>query len=98
MPSTSTLRKADAPRLPCPAHALGHGLDGGALVASEVHAEPASETGEAWPPETYQADRAFHAMLARLTAGIFVPLTSPALRASRKPRSPSATGAFRAWA
>jgi polyhydroxyalkanoate synthase subunit PhaC len=53
MPSTSTLPKADAPRLPCPAHALGHGLDRGALVAREVQAEPASETGQARPPETY---------------------------------------------
>jgi hypothetical protein len=53
MPSTSTLPKADAPRLPCPAHALGHGPDRGALVASEVPAEPVSETGQAPPPETY---------------------------------------------
>jgi polyhydroxyalkanoate synthase len=70
MPSTSILPKADAPRLPCPAHAPGDRIDRGAAVPGALHAKPASEVMPAPRPETYQADRAFHAMLARLTGGI----------------------------
>ena len=66
MSSTSTVPKAEAPRLPCPAHAPGFAESRGAVVAAEP-AEPASATQQ---PETYQADRALHALAARLTSGI----------------------------
>ncbi len=65
----TTLPKADAPRLPCPAHALGHGEDR-AVVPAEPRAVQASETHQGQPREAYEADRAFHALLARLTGGI----------------------------
>src|SRR6202165_5789481 len=68
--SISILPKAEAPRLPCPAHAQGYGEERRAVVLSEPRAEAASETHGGQLPETYQADRAFHAMLARLTGGI----------------------------
>jgi len=68
MPSTSTLPQAEAPRLPCPAHAPGYAESRGAVVVAEpAHTEPASKTRQ---PETYQADRALHALAARLTSGI----------------------------
>jgi polyhydroxyalkanoate synthase len=67
---TSTLPRAKAPRLPCPAHAVGYGESSRAVVAAEPHAGQGSETREVPQPETDQADRAFHAMLARLTGGI----------------------------
>ena len=70
MQSTSTLPKADAPRLPCPAHAPGYGEDRRAVVPVEPRAEPASEAHKRQPPETFEGDRAVHALLARLTAGI----------------------------
>src|SRR6202790_4736649 len=68
--SISILPKAEAPRLPCPAHAQGYGEERRAVVPSEPRAEAASETHGGQLPEAYQADRAFHAMLARLTGGI----------------------------
>src|SRR6202049_4639340 len=70
--SISSLPKAEAPGLPCPAHAQGYGEERRAVVPSEprVLAEAASETHGGQLPETYQADRALHAMLARLTGGI----------------------------
>src|ERR1700675_1662755 len=68
--SISILPKAEAPRLPCPAHAQGYGEERRAVVLSEPRAQAASETRGGQLPETYQADRAFHAMLARLTGGI----------------------------
>src|ERR1700682_5129641 len=68
--SISILPKAEAPRLPCPAHAQGYGEERRAVVLSEPRAEAASEIHGGQLPETYQADRAFHAMLARLTGGI----------------------------
>src|ERR1700682_3295194 len=70
--SISSLPKAEAPRLPCPAHAQGYGEERRAVVPSEprVLAEAASETHGGQLPETYQADRAFHGMLGRLTGGI----------------------------
>jgi polyhydroxyalkanoate synthase subunit PhaC len=68
--SISSLPKAEAPRLPCPAHAQGYGEQRRAVVLSEPRAQAASETRGGQLPETYQADRAFHAMLARLTGGI----------------------------
>jgi polyhydroxyalkanoate synthase len=63
----STLSKTEAPRLPCPAHAPGYGEDRRAVVSAEPHPEPAPQ---AQRPETYQADRALHALAARFTGGI----------------------------
>src|SRR6202165_980707 len=68
--SISILPKAEAPRLPCPAHAQGYGEERRAVVLSEPRAKLAPEARPGRQPETYQADRAFHAMLARLTGGI----------------------------
>ena len=68
MQSISTLPKAEAPRLPCPAHAVGHSASP-AVVADAPQDVPASETPQG-RPETFEGDRAFHAMLARLTGGI----------------------------
>ena len=66
MVSTSTLSKDEIPRLPCPAHAPGYGEAHQGVVPAEpapaVHPDP--------QPEAYQADRALHAMAARLTGGI----------------------------
>ena len=62
----SAVPKPDLPRLPCPAHAPGYGEDH--VVAGAPRAEPVSETHQ--PPKAYEADRAFHAMMARLTGGI----------------------------
>jgi polyhydroxyalkanoate synthase len=70
MPSISTLPEAEVPRLPCPAHAPGYGDGRSALAAGAPRPEFAPETHQRQPPETYQADRAFHAMVARLTGGI----------------------------
>jgi polyhydroxyalkanoate synthase len=67
MSSISTLPKAEAPRLPCPAHAPGYAESHGAVVAAGPPAEPVSKTQQ---PETYQADRALHALAARLTGGV----------------------------
>jgi polyhydroxyalkanoate synthase subunit PhaC len=64
--STSTVPRAEAPRLPCPAHAPGYGEKSRAVAPCA----PAPGTGEVPQPETDAADRAFHAMLARLTGGI----------------------------
>jgi polyhydroxyalkanoate synthase len=41
-----------------------------AVVSAEPRAVPASETQQKSPPEDHEADRTFHAMLARLTGGI----------------------------
>jgi polyhydroxyalkanoate synthase subunit PhaC len=67
----STLPKAEVKRLPCRAHAAGYG-EGcrRASISGQLGAVPAPETGEVRQHETYQADRAFHASLARLTGGI----------------------------
>jgi polyhydroxyalkanoate synthase len=65
----STSPGAGVPRLPCPAHAPGEGEDRRSVVRGEPRAAQSSETREK-PPETYQADRALHALLARLTGGI----------------------------
>ena len=69
MQSKTTMPRAEAPRLPCPAHALD-GKDRRAVALDAPRAGPASETPEGPQPEAYEADRAFHAMLARLTGGI----------------------------
>ncbi len=68
MPSTSPVPKADVPRLPCPAHAPGYGDNHGA--AAEPRPEPASKAQPVQQPETFQADRALHAMFSRVTSGI----------------------------
>jgi polyhydroxyalkanoate synthase len=65
--STSTLSKDDIPRLPCPAHAPGYGQEHEEHHAV-VPAKPATHPER--QPEAYQADRALHAMAARLTGGI----------------------------
>ena len=65
MASTSTLSKDETPRLPCPAHAPGYGEAHQAVVP-----EPAPAVHPDSQPEAYQADRALHAMAARLTGGI----------------------------
>ena len=66
----STLPKAEAPRLPCPAHAPGYGEDRRAVVAGEARPDRGSDAHQGQPLEAYRADRALHAMLARLTGGI----------------------------
>lgn len=67
---TSTAPRAEAPRLPCPAHAPDDGETSLAVVPSGHGAVQASGTSEAPQPETDAVDRALHAMLARLTGGI----------------------------
>ncbi len=66
MQPISTLPKAEAPRLPCPAHAPGY-VDARAVVPVEPQPLPTPAERQ---PEAYEADRAFHAMLARLSGGI----------------------------
>ena len=66
----STLPKAEAPRLPCPAHAPGYGEDRRAVVPGEARPDRGSDAHQGQPLEAYRADRALHAMLARLTGGI----------------------------
>jgi polyhydroxyalkanoate synthase len=68
--STSTVPRTKAPRLPCPAHAPGYGETSLAAVPSGPGAVQASGTSEVSQPETDAADRALHAVLARLTGGI----------------------------
>jgi polyhydroxyalkanoate synthase subunit PhaC len=70
MQSISTLPKAEAPRLLCPAHAPGYGEDRRAAVPAEPRAEPPPEAHKRQQPETFEADRALHALAARLTGGI----------------------------
>jgi polyhydroxyalkanoate synthase len=67
---TSSLPKAGVPRLPCPAHAVGYGEASPAVLPSKTRSEPKSEPHQDQPREALEADRAFHAMLARLTGGI----------------------------
>jgi polyhydroxyalkanoate synthase len=68
--SSSKRSKTTMPMLPCPAHATVDGQGHRALVATEAHAEPRSETHQDLSPEANEIDRAFHAMLARFTGGI----------------------------
>ena len=70
MQSITTLPTAEAPRLPCPAHAPGYSADRSAIVPAELRVAQASENNGGHEPETYPGDRAFHAMLARLTGGV----------------------------
>jgi polyhydroxyalkanoate synthase len=66
----STFPTTEGQRLPCPAHAVGYGEDRHAVVSAECHAAQAPGSHREQQPEAYPADRAFHAMLARLTGGI----------------------------
>src|SRR6266566_4324832 len=66
----STLPKAEAPSLPCPAHTPGYGEDRRAVVPGEARPDRGSDAHQGQPLEAYRADRALHAMLARLTGGI----------------------------
>jgi polyhydroxyalkanoate synthase len=66
----ATLSKADAQTLPCRIHALSHSDDDSAVSPPEPAGGHALETLQDKRTETYQVDRAFHAMLARLTGGI----------------------------
>jgi len=70
MQSRSISPKVEGPGLPCPAHAAGNGEEQRSVVASGPPAAPALVPQQRALPEAYQADRAFHAMLARLTGGI----------------------------
>ena len=71
MQPISTLPKAEAPRLPCPAHAPGYGEDRRAVVPSEARRRARTpKPPRASSRRRIEADRAFHAMLARLTGGI----------------------------
>jgi polyhydroxyalkanoate synthase len=65
----SGLPGAGASRLPCRAHAPGYSKDLSSLPG-RAPAQPAANTRGDQQPEPYQADRAFHAMLARFTSGI----------------------------
>jgi polyhydroxyalkanoate synthase subunit PhaC len=69
MQAISGLTGAEVPRLPCRAYAPGYSKDlsslpdkPGAQLVAIAHLDQ--------QPEPYQADRAFHAMLARFTGGI----------------------------
>src|SRR5450432_77071 len=64
-----TAPRADGARLPCRAHAPGYGEAHGSLPGEPSIQQEAATPGDQ-QPEPYQADRAFHAMLARLTGGI----------------------------
>jgi polyhydroxyalkanoate synthase len=65
----STASRADAARLPCRADALGYVKEHDSLPA-ELGIQQVVATSEDAHPESYPADRTFHAMLARLTGGI----------------------------
>ena len=70
MQPISTLPKAEVPRSRRRAAAPGYREDNRTVVPGEPAAGQASEIHPGQQPEAYQADRAFHAMLARLTGGI----------------------------
>jgi polyhydroxyalkanoate synthase len=61
--------RADVARLPCCAHTAGYGKEHASLPAETGIRHEVVTSGDA-EPEPYSADRAFHAMLARLTGGI----------------------------
>jgi polyhydroxyalkanoate synthase len=69
MQPISTAPRADRARLPCRAHAPGYGEAHGSLPVEPSIQQEAATSGDQ-QPEPYPADRAFHAMLARLTGGI----------------------------
>jgi polyhydroxyalkanoate synthase len=64
-----TVSRANVARLPCRAHAPGYGKEHDSLP-DEPSIQREAETPGDQQLERYQADRAFHAMLARLTGGI----------------------------
>ena len=68
VPAISSLPEAVA-ILPCRAHEPGFGEDR-VNVPNERRSRPAPVTSEVRPREAYRFDREFHAVLARLTAGI----------------------------
>lgn len=63
--STPPLRKTDLPGVPGTTNAPGYGETRAAVPVVQ-----ASNADQGQQPETYQADRAFNALLARLTGGI----------------------------
>lgn len=63
----TTLPKAEGQRLPCRVHAAGNGENRRTVVSAE---RPAAQASDTHPSEAYQADRALHALFARLTGGI----------------------------
>jgi len=65
----SSLPKARVVRLPCRAHVPGFGEDR-VGVPNERRPQSALVTSGGQPPEAYEFDREFHAMLARLAGGI----------------------------
>jgi polyhydroxyalkanoate synthase subunit PhaC len=65
----SKASRADAARLPCRAHISGCDKDHDSLPAEPAIQQVAAPSEDA-QPEPYPVDRAFHAMLARLTGGI----------------------------
>jgi poly[(R)-3-hydroxyalkanoate] polymerase subunit PhaC len=69
MKSRSTKPKAAVPVLPCPAHAPDFRKDSQAVVMGEPGSSSGSETRDE-QAELFEADRAIHAMAARLTGGI----------------------------
>jgi poly[(R)-3-hydroxyalkanoate] polymerase subunit PhaC len=67
---TSTLPKAEAPLLPPPAYAVVLVSGQPTPIVAQPSAEPTSEPDHHPPSEDHEVDRAFHAMMARLTGGI----------------------------
>ena len=67
MQPKSTLPTAEVTVLPLRARAADQGGDRQSVVPIEQPAAPVTQGADG---ETYQADRALHAMLARLTGGI----------------------------
>src|SRR6266581_9193466 len=70
MQPISTMPKADVTILPRPTRAVDEQEDRRAALADELRSEPSVRVRQQQEPESYQADRALHAMLARLTGGI----------------------------
>jgi polyhydroxyalkanoate synthase len=61
--------RTEGARLPCRAHAPGYGKEQGSLPSAPSVPQE-TETPQDPQAEPYQADRAVHAMLARLTGGV----------------------------
>jgi polyhydroxyalkanoate synthase len=70
MQPISSSPKPEMPVLPCSAHAVGENDGRRTVIPMEPRVAPLPETRQHGQPEAYQADRALHAMLARLTGGI----------------------------
>ena len=69
MPAISELPGVEAQGLPRRAHAPGDNKDR-SISQDELRGRPVAVISGERPSEPYQADRAFHAMLARFTGGI----------------------------